>query len=81
MPRFFACFSISTLLLNTSGTGRPMLDAKHANLNNACLLEARVVRPEVVEGLLYGCASWTLLEVHYNKRMLLLYLVNLRKVA
>ena len=30
-------------------------------------LKARVVRSEVVEAFLYGCATWTLLKVHYTK--------------
>ena len=44
-------------------------------------LKVRIVRSEVVEGLLYGCATWTPLKGHYAKlrtthhRMLLRILV------
>ena len=48
-------------------------------------LKARMVRPEVVEALLYGCATWTLVKGHYTKlrtahhRMLLRILGAWRK--
>ena len=41
-------------------------------------LQARMVKAEVVEALLYGCATWTPLKGHYAKLRTTLHMMLLR---
>ena len=43
---------------------RQLYDCPKASLQS---LKARMVRSEVIEALLYGCATWTPLKGHYTK--------------